>query len=55
MEQQNSHLLLMGNAKSGAMLEIVWKFLIKLNMFLPLIQITLFGFYQNELKSYIHT
>ena len=41
MEQQNSHLLLMGNAKSGAMLEIVWKFLIKLNMFLPLIQITL--------------
>ena len=35
MEQQNSHLLLTGNAKWVAMLEIVWKFLIKLNTLLP--------------------
>ena len=35
MEQQNSHLLLTGNAKWVAMLEIVWKFLTKLNALLP--------------------
>ena len=50
-----THSFLMGMQTATAALENNWQFLIKPSMFLPCDpEITSFGIYLNELKTYVH-